>query len=174
MLHLVRGVLTVVFVFRWLTALQKRERIRRWALDLLAQLAIKLVVIGVPPVRGPVLLAANHVSWLDIVLLLATCNCRFVSKADVRHWPLIGRLAAAADTLFVERTSRQPVPGRHFGPGSGDARGFAFFRSGFRRAKPGTLLYQPGQLDRVNLAHPERASFVRNVGLWRDRSSPRT
>lgn len=107
MLHLVRGVLTVVFVFRWLTALQKRERIRRWTLDLLAQLAIKLVVVGVPPVRGPVLLAANHVSWLDIVLLLATCNCRFVSKADVRHWPLIGRLAAAADTLFVERTSRR-------------------------------------------------------------------
>jgi len=107
MLHLVRGVFTVVFVFGGLTASQKRERIRLWALDLLAQLAIKLVVVGVPPERGPLLLAANHISWLDIVLLLATCNCRFVSKADVRHWPLIGRLAAAADTLFVERTSRR-------------------------------------------------------------------
>ncbi len=107
MLHLVRGVLTAVFVLGWLSAPQKRERIRLWALDLLTQLAIQLVVIGKPPDRGPVLLAANHISWLDIVLLLATCNCRFVSKADVRHWPLIGRLAAATDTLFVERTSRR-------------------------------------------------------------------
>ena len=53
------------------------------------------------------LLAANHISWLDIVVMHAGRHCRFVSKAEVRHWPLIGTLATAAGTLFIERESRR-------------------------------------------------------------------
>lgn len=54
---------------------------------------------------APTLLAANHISWLDVVVLLATCPCRFVAKSEVRRWPLLGTLAAATGTLFVERKS---------------------------------------------------------------------
>ncbi|MEO8121503.1 MAG: lysophospholipid acyltransferase family protein [Rhodoferax sp.] len=107
MAHIVTGFATVIFVFPRLTSLQKEERIQVWALALLARLAIKLIVNGQPPVQGPVLLAANHISWLDIVVMHAARHCRFVSKADVKHWPLIGTLATGSGTLFIERESRR-------------------------------------------------------------------
>lgn len=107
LLHLMRGWWTVVLVFPELHSRQKEERIRVWALALLALLAIKLEVIGRPPTRGPVMLVCNHISWLDIYVILAVCHCRFVAKAEVGRWPLIGTLATAAGTLFIERESRR-------------------------------------------------------------------
>ena len=105
--HLMTGWLTLIFVFPKLTSAQKEERISTWANELLGHLSIKLIVNGQPSERGPVLLVANHISWLDIVVMLAARYCRFVSKADVRHWPLIGSLASGAGTLFIERESRR-------------------------------------------------------------------
>ncbi|WP_295541626.1 1-acyl-sn-glycerol-3-phosphate acyltransferase [uncultured Thiohalocapsa sp.] len=49
------------------------------------------------------LVAANHVSWLDISVLGGAAPMRFVSKADVRRWPLVGWLAELAGTLFLPR-----------------------------------------------------------------------
>ena len=48
-------------------------------------------------------MVANHISWLDILVMLAVQPVRFVSKADVKHWPLIGWLATHAGTLYIER-----------------------------------------------------------------------
>ena len=56
---------------------------------------------------GPVLLAANHISWLDIVVMHAARHCRFISKADVQYWPIVGTLATGAGTLYIERESRR-------------------------------------------------------------------
>jgi 1-acyl-sn-glycerol-3-phosphate acyltransferase len=53
-------------------------------------------VHGTPPAGGPVLLVANHISWLDILVMHAARHCRFVSKAEFKHWPLIGTLATGA------------------------------------------------------------------------------
>jgi 1-acyl-sn-glycerol-3-phosphate acyltransferase len=50
---------------------------------------------------------SNHVSWLDILAINAVHPLRFVSKADVRRWPLVGWLVAAAGTLFIERERRR-------------------------------------------------------------------
>jgi len=51
---------------------------------------------------------ANHVSWLDIAAVHALLpQSRFVSKADVRHWPLVGTLVEGAGTLFIERESKR-------------------------------------------------------------------
>ena len=101
------GFLTIVFVFPRLSQEQREYRVQAWALKMLACLAIKLVVKGKPPVSGPVLLAANHISWLDILVMHAARHCRFVSKSDVKHWPLIGTLATGAGTLYIERESRR-------------------------------------------------------------------
>jgi 1-acyl-sn-glycerol-3-phosphate acyltransferase len=106
-LHIVSGFLTVLLLFPRLSPVEKEMRIRRWSIDLLAKLAVKLKVIGVPPKSGPLLLVSNHISWLDIVMLQATCACQFVSKSDVQRWPLIGTLASGVGTLFIERTSRR-------------------------------------------------------------------
>lgn len=57
------------------------------------------------PAPGPALYVANHVSWLEIVALGSVTPLGFVAKDDVRRWPLIGALAAAAGTLFLRRGS---------------------------------------------------------------------
>ena len=53
------------------------------------------------------LLVANHISWLDILVMHAARYCRFVSKADVKRWPLIGTLATGGGTIYIERESRR-------------------------------------------------------------------
>lgn len=53
------------------------------------------------------LLVGNHVSWLDIPILGAQGEIRFLAKSDVRHWPLIGWLAGLAGTRFIERGAHQ-------------------------------------------------------------------
>ena len=74
---------------------------------MLERLGVHLQVDGTPPVAGPLLLVANHISWLDIVVLHAAHHCRFVSKSDVGRWPLVGALATGAGTLYIERRSRR-------------------------------------------------------------------
>lgn len=103
--HLACGLWTMRFVFSTLDSAQKEQRIQAWALAALALLAIELRVSGPMPAAGPVLRAANHVSWLDILVLQAVCPSRFVAKAEVREWPLMGRLATNAGTLFISRES---------------------------------------------------------------------
>ncbi|MFT3719331.1 lysophospholipid acyltransferase family protein [Pseudorhodoferax sp.] len=91
---------------RW-DAAQRAQAVQAWSARLLVLAGIRLQVSGTPPDRGPVLLVANHISWLDIVAIHAAGWCRFVAKADVAHWPLVGRLATGAGTLYIERASRR-------------------------------------------------------------------
>lgn len=55
------------------------------------------------PARAPVLFVANHVSYFDILVLGSVLETCFVSRADVRSWPLLGWSAAVQRTLFIER-----------------------------------------------------------------------
>src|ERR1019366_9633460 len=64
-------------------------------------------VAGAIPKNG--LLVSNHLSYLDILAISSTMPAVFVSKADVRRWPLFGWLAALAGTVFVERERRTLV-----------------------------------------------------------------
>lgn len=105
--HLLHGLLTIVFVFPRLSQAQREIRVQDWSARMLACLGVKLVVEGHPAAQGPLLLVANHISWLDITSLHAARFCRFVSKADVARWPLIGALASGVGTLFIERSSRR-------------------------------------------------------------------
>lgn len=106
--HLLAGTLTVLFVFPRLDRPQRSRRVTRWAGKFMALLGIRVRVLGTPPdlSQGGVLLAANHVSWLDIHLLHSLLPARFVSKAEVRGWPLIGWLAEAAGTVFLVREKK--------------------------------------------------------------------
>ena len=106
-MHLLHGLLVVYVIFPKLTQPQKNKRIEAWAGALLAKLAIKLIVNGKPPTTGPMLLVSNHISWLDILVIHAAGHCRFVSKADIKHWPVLGTLTTAGGTLYIERESRR-------------------------------------------------------------------
>ncbi len=55
---------------------------------------------------GNLLIVANHISWLDIFVLNAVQPARFVAKAELARWPLVGRLIADCGTLFIERGRR--------------------------------------------------------------------
>ena len=107
LVHAIAGWLTITLLFpRWST--QRREAtVQAWAQRMLRILGIPLHVHGRAPVQGPVLLVANHLSWLDILVLHAARHCRFVSKADVKHWPLVGTLATGGGTLYIERDKRR-------------------------------------------------------------------
>jgi 1-acyl-sn-glycerol-3-phosphate acyltransferase len=105
--HLMYGLLVVYVIFPKLTQLERNRRIEAWAGALLAKLAIKLIVNGKPPKVGPMLLVSNHISWLDILVIHAAGHCRFVSKADIKHWPVLGTLTTAGGTLYIERESRR-------------------------------------------------------------------
>lgn len=107
LVHAFVGLLTIVLVFPRLSQAQRQIRVQVWSLRMLSCLGITLRIAGRPVQSGPALLVANHISWLDITSLHATRFCRFVSKADVRHWPVIGALAAGVGTLFIERESRR-------------------------------------------------------------------
>ncbi|MEM8687455.1 MAG: lysophospholipid acyltransferase family protein [Pseudomonadota bacterium] len=82
----------------------------KWVYGAAARLmGAKLRVQGVPPVSGPVLIAANHVSWIDIIAIGATVPCFFIAKRDVRSWPVFGPLARLLQTCFVDREKRSAV-----------------------------------------------------------------
>ena len=105
--HILRGLWIVALRFPALPEDQQYAHVQVWSVQLLAHLGIRLRIVGQPPVAGPVLLVANHISWLDIPVMHAARHCRFVSKSDVQGWPLIGTLATAAGTLYIERSSRR-------------------------------------------------------------------
>jgi 1-acyl-sn-glycerol-3-phosphate acyltransferase len=105
--HSLSGLATILVLFpRW--DMPRREAtVQAWSLRMLEVLGVRLELQGRPPATGGVLLVANHISWLDILVMNASRYCRFVSKADVRHWPLVGTLATGGGTIYIERESRR-------------------------------------------------------------------
>lgn len=83
---------------------------------------LRIVVEG-EPAAGPVLMVANHVSWLDILLLASVANPRFLSKAEIRKWPLIGWAGQQIDTLFIQRGQRSASEAASNGIAEGLAQG---------------------------------------------------
>ncbi len=105
--HVLVGVWWIHAHFPQLSAEQRAMRVQVWSSQLLALWGIQVKVLGTPVVAGPALIVANHISWLDISVIHAARHCRFVSKSDIRDWPLIGMLATGSDTLYIERTKRK-------------------------------------------------------------------
>lgn len=101
------GFFTIVVRFPQLPQSHRDARVQAWAGRMLQVLGVRLVVRGTPPVAGPMLLVANHISWLDILVMHASRHCRFVAKGEIRRWPLIGTLATGGGTLYIERSTRR-------------------------------------------------------------------
>jgi 1-acyl-sn-glycerol-3-phosphate acyltransferase len=102
----VAGVLLLGLV---IVPLRRRTGVRTVARLLLGALGVRLRLRG-PAVRDGSLVVANHVSWLDIVALLAVRPARLVAKCEVRGWPCIGVLAAVTGAIFVDRARPKTLP----------------------------------------------------------------
>jgi len=121
-------------------------------------LGVQVAVAGAAPQNGPLLIACNHVSWLDIVVLSSVAPVSFVAKSEVARWPLFGSLARLQRTVFVDRQRRHATGGSRdemrerlksgdilvlFAEGtSGDGRSVLPFKSSFFGAadEPGVLV----------------------------------
>lgn len=106
-LHLFHGLFIIVVRFPRLNEEARALRVQIWARALLRHMGLRVEVQGDVVSPGPLLLVSNHISWLDIMSLHAARYCRFVAKADMQGWPLVGRLVAGAGTLFIQRESRR-------------------------------------------------------------------
>ena len=105
--HALHGLAIVLVRFPSLDAARRHPYIQWWAIKTLRMMGIALQVEGAPHVGGT-LLVANHISWLDIMAVHAVCpQARFVSKADVRSWPLLSKLVDSAGTLYLERERKR-------------------------------------------------------------------
>lgn len=105
--HVLRGLLIVSLHFGRLRPEQRHAHVGAWSRRLLQLLGVRLEAQGQGR-PGAKLLVANHVSWLDIAAMHAVLpEARFISKGDVRHWPVVGRLTVGVGTLFIERASKR-------------------------------------------------------------------
>jgi 1-acyl-sn-glycerol-3-phosphate acyltransferase len=110
-LHLLQGCLTVALVYPCLSEKNRLGLKRRWSRQLLAMLGVRLRYqnphnTDLEPTLPHGLVVSNHISFLDIFVVNAIAPTAFVSKHDVRGWPLIGWLSEHTDTLFLERGNR--------------------------------------------------------------------
>lgn len=102
---LLNGVFQMLVLFPWCTREQKLARIQHWSQQILKVFNIQVNAHNVPSlsqVKGSMLIS-NHVSWLDIFAINSVLPGQFIAKEDVRKWPIIGYLAAKANTVFVSR-----------------------------------------------------------------------
>lgn len=79
-----------------------------WARSVVRILGIQLHVRGEPP-RPPFFFASNHLSYIDIVVLLSRLDGTFLAKKEVAGWPVLGFLAQSVGTLFIDRTQKSDV-----------------------------------------------------------------
>jgi 1-acyl-sn-glycerol-3-phosphate acyltransferase len=107
-MHIAYAVLIIVMIFPWLSDKNRVRVERQWNRQLMGILNIHFRIYGEVPdlLVKNVMLVANHVSWLDIYLLNAIRPVRFVSKIEVRSWPVVGFLASKTGTLFIDRSKR--------------------------------------------------------------------
>lgn len=88
-------------------AVTRARWLQRTCRRALRVLEVRVVERGARPER--VLIGANHLSYLDIIVLAACCPVVFVSKREVRNWPLFGWFAEKAGTRFIDRNRRGDV-----------------------------------------------------------------
>ncbi|HEY6251469.1 MAG TPA: lysophospholipid acyltransferase family protein [Candidatus Angelobacter sp.] len=86
---------------RKLDAASRPRILQRWSKRILSCIKVHVWVLGPTPAQG--LIVSNHLSYLDILVLSSVAHCMFVSKSEVKSWPLVGWIARMTGTVFVDR-----------------------------------------------------------------------
>ena len=161
-MHIGAGLL-VVGLFYPRVSVQTRARITGWwASKLLRILNILLSIHGARPTGDArnLIIAANHISWVDIFVISAAHPARFVAKAEIRDWPIAGWLSDKAGTIFIRRTRRSDTAKinetMHNVLAEGDTIGFfpeGTTTSGDKLLKFHTSLFEPAVANSATIAH---------------------
>ena len=103
-LHVLKGCFILLLLFPWFKVEQRDRSIRQWCKQLLSIFKMRLSVVGEKHLMDAhYLLAANHISWIDIHVINAFKPHYFVAKSEVASWPIFGWMAKQLGTLFIER-----------------------------------------------------------------------
>ncbi|WP_296746309.1 1-acyl-sn-glycerol-3-phosphate acyltransferase [Mesorhizobium sp.] len=78
-----------------------------WHGMILKALGMRVHVKGALAKQRPLLIAANHISWTDIMVLGSFADVKFIARADMEGWPLIGMLSKLQRTVFIERERKR-------------------------------------------------------------------
>lgn len=105
-LHLLQAIFFAGVLFPIVNTRQRDWLISYWSWQLLRVLGVRIHAQQAPMLQSGALLVSNHISWLDIYLIYGARRVYFVSKAEVRKWPIAGWLAYKGGTLFIERGKR--------------------------------------------------------------------
>jgi 1-acyl-sn-glycerol-3-phosphate acyltransferase len=106
-LHVLRASAWMALRFPTLDAAGRHAYIGWWSAGQLRTMGLRVEIVGTPR-PGPTLIVSNHVSWMDMACIHAAApHARFVSKADVATWPVLGWLIRSAGTLFIERERKR-------------------------------------------------------------------
>jgi 1-acyl-sn-glycerol-3-phosphate acyltransferase len=106
-LHILMGVFIAMILGFWLKHRFEFQRtlIQWWLQKVCYIVGLTIEIKGGDPKSG--LIVSNHISWLDIIVIGGHFPIRFLSKAEVRQWPVIGWLAECGGTLFIKRGNGQ-------------------------------------------------------------------
>jgi 1-acyl-sn-glycerol-3-phosphate acyltransferase len=170
--HLVRGLAICALVFPWAGAALRERLVRRWSARLLAICRVRVERAPGAPALEHALIVSNHISWLDIFVINAQLPCRFVAKAEIRAWPVVGWLVAQAGTVFIARGNRREL--RHIFKGIVDALGqrqrVAFFPEGTVAAQGRLLPFHANlfeaAIDAGAPVQPYALAYVDAHGRW--------
>ncbi len=107
--HLFAGLATCAVLFPFLGTAQRDWFTRRWSRQLLGICGVTVHKGAGVAALAHAMVVANHVSWLDIFVINAVHPSRFVAKAEIRSWPVLGWLASMAGTVFIARGNRRDL-----------------------------------------------------------------
>lgn len=109
-IHLLHGFFITFVIFPWLKKESKKSHVQRWSQKLLAIFNVRakmnLADMNLADTSVGSVIVANHISWLDIFVINSLAPSRFVAKADIRGWPMLGWLAEKGGTIFIARGSK--------------------------------------------------------------------
>ncbi|MGD0633772.1 MAG: lysophospholipid acyltransferase family protein [Beijerinckiaceae bacterium] len=114
---LVAALLVFFFAVAPMQGLLARHRVRLaeripllFCRTLLRILRVRVVLSGPRPAQGPQLLAVNHVSWIDVLVMGSITPFCFLAKQEVASWPILSSFARVQGTVFIDRSRRRGIP----------------------------------------------------------------
>ena len=107
----VLGFLALLLISPLRTSNIKKKVINYWSKILLSLVRLRVTCRGaineLP--AYPFIVVANHISWLDIFVLLSVLPVSFIAKIEIKKWFVLGNLVEMAGTIFIDRNRRKSI-----------------------------------------------------------------
>jgi len=174
----------VLKLFRQDTGDLRNYCLNLWGKSVCKILSIKVEVVGDIP-EPPFFLVSNHLSYVDIMIYFSTLKTTFVSKAEVKNWPVIGFMARTLEIIFIDRRRKSDVArvNQSVADQISEYKGVVLFPEGTTSSGESLLPFKPSILEHpaksqmpVHYAYityetgPNDVDAVNSVCWWNDES----